>query len=152
SMTPANSAPGENGNSGLYWYFPAMIRRSKKLSAAASIRTTACPCAATGSATSPMVRSSGPPARVHSNAFITAGSRFYRDSRRARRVCPPGPCPGCDNSFFPLLILPVISLWSHGDGVRAALYERPNEADTEPAHEEEIRTEPACIAAARRSS
>jgi hypothetical protein len=38
STVPANSAPGENGYSGLYWYWPAMIRRSKKFSAAASTR------------------------------------------------------------------------------------------------------------------
>src|SRR5205823_2008849 len=56
-MRPVNSAPGENGNSGLYWYFPAMISRSKKLSATASTRTTACPGPATGSGRSPMVRS-----------------------------------------------------------------------------------------------
>ena len=33
STMPANSAPGENGKVGLYWYLPAMISRSKKLSA-----------------------------------------------------------------------------------------------------------------------
>ena len=40
---PANSAPGENGKAGLYWYLPAMISVSKKLSAAAATRTTASP-------------------------------------------------------------------------------------------------------------
>ena len=45
STTPENSAAGENGNGGLCWYLPATISVSKKLSAAALIRTTAWPAA-----------------------------------------------------------------------------------------------------------
>ena len=70
STMPANSAPGENGKAGLYWYFPAMISVSKKLSAAASTRTTASPGPATGSGRSPSSRSSGVPARVQRMAFM----------------------------------------------------------------------------------
>ncbi len=110
-MRPANSAPGENGNSGLYWYFPAMISRSKKLSATASTRTTACPGPATGSGRSPMVRSSGVPARVQSRAFMARGSRFYMGSRRPSRPVQSRRGGGCDNSFFPLQILPFFSLY-----------------------------------------
>ena len=43
STSPANSAAGENGKAGLCWYLPAMIRVSKKFSAAALTRTTASP-------------------------------------------------------------------------------------------------------------
>src|SRR3954471_20392008 len=60
SITPATSAAGENGNGGLIWYLPWIIRRSKKLSAADLIAITASPGPATGSGTSASTRSSGP--------------------------------------------------------------------------------------------
>src|SRR6266481_827442 len=59
SITPATSAAGENGNGGLIWYLPWIIRRSKKFSAADLIAITACPASATGSGTSASTRSSG---------------------------------------------------------------------------------------------
>src|SRR3954467_9531865 len=131
SIWPANSAPGENGNSGLYWYLPAMISRSKKLSATASTRTTACPGPATGSGRSPMVRSSGVPARVQSRAFMARSSRFYMGSRRPLRLVQSHRGGGCDNSFFPLQILPFFSLYLQGS-IRMRVCERSDEADTEP--------------------
>src|SRR3979490_2952248 len=60
SITPATSAAGENGNGGLIWDFPWIIRRSKKFSAADLIAITASPGPATGSGTSVSTRSSGP--------------------------------------------------------------------------------------------
>src|ERR1035437_1185526 len=60
SITPAISAAGENGNGGLIWYVPWIIRRSKKFSAADLIAITASPGPATGSGTSASTRSSGP--------------------------------------------------------------------------------------------
>src|SRR5216684_7791400 len=60
SITPAISAAGENGNGGLIWYLPWIIRRSKKFSAADLIAITASPALATGSGTSASTRSSGP--------------------------------------------------------------------------------------------
>src|SRR5687767_6525101 len=84
STVPANSAPGENGNAGLYWYFPAMISRSKKFSAAASTRTTASPGPATGSGRSATVRSSGLLGPVQINAFMVQISRFYLASGQCR--------------------------------------------------------------------
>ena len=60
SITPATSAAGENGNGGLIWYLPWIIRRSKKFSAADLIAITAWPASATGSGTSASTRSSGP--------------------------------------------------------------------------------------------
>src|SRR5690242_21675819 len=59
SITPATSAAGENGNGGLIWYLPWIIRMSKKFSAAALIAITASPGPATGSGTSASTRSSG---------------------------------------------------------------------------------------------
>src|SRR4051794_26043016 len=59
SITPATSAAGENGNGGLIWYLPWIIRISKKFSAAALMAITACPGSATGSGTSASTRSSG---------------------------------------------------------------------------------------------
>src|SRR3954469_13665334 len=59
SITPATSAAGENGNGGLIWYLPWIIRMSKKFSAAALIAITAWPGSATGSGTSASTRSSG---------------------------------------------------------------------------------------------
>ncbi len=41
SITPATSAAGENGNGGLIWYLPWIIRMSKKFSAADLIAITA---------------------------------------------------------------------------------------------------------------
>ena len=52
-------AAGENGNGGLIWYLPWIIRMSKKFSAAALIAITAWPASATGSGTSASTRSSG---------------------------------------------------------------------------------------------
>src|SRR3954466_7525970 len=60
SITPATSAAGENGNGGLIWYLPWIIRRSKKFSAADLIAITASFGPATGSGTSDSTRSSGP--------------------------------------------------------------------------------------------
>src|SRR5437879_3134563 len=59
SITPATSAAGENGNGGLIWYLPWIIRMSKKFSAADLIAITAWPGSATGSGTSASTRSSG---------------------------------------------------------------------------------------------
>src|SRR3954470_11773194 len=59
SITPATSAAGENGNGGLIWYLPWIIRMSKKFSAADLIAITASPGPATGSGTSANTRSSG---------------------------------------------------------------------------------------------
>src|SRR3982074_487211 len=59
SITPATSAAGENGNGGLIWYLPWIIRMSKKFSAAALMAITAWPGSATGSGTSVSTRSSG---------------------------------------------------------------------------------------------
>src|SRR6266403_4058108 len=59
SIMPATSAAGENGNGGLIWYLPWIIRRSKKFSAADLIAITAWPGSATGSGTSASTRSSG---------------------------------------------------------------------------------------------
>src|SRR5215218_825687 len=60
SITPETSAAGENGNGGLIWYLPWIIRISKKFSAADLIAITASPGPATGSGTSASTRSSGP--------------------------------------------------------------------------------------------
>src|SRR5947209_17573800 len=59
SITPATSAAGENGNGGLIWYLPWIIRMSKKFSAADLIAITASPGPATGSGTSASTRSAG---------------------------------------------------------------------------------------------
>src|SRR6476620_3407212 len=59
SITPATSAAGENGNGGLIWYLPWIIKRSKKFSAADLIAITAWPGSATGSGMSASTRSSG---------------------------------------------------------------------------------------------
>src|SRR6185312_143549 len=81
STVPANSAAGENGSGGLVWYLLAIINVSKKFSAAALMRTTASPGAATGSGTSASARSSGVPWRVQSSAFM-AFSRGNKDQCR----------------------------------------------------------------------
>src|SRR5438105_5812416 len=59
SITPATSAAGENGNGGLIWYLPWIIRMSKKFSAADLIAITASFGPATGSGMSASTRSSG---------------------------------------------------------------------------------------------
>src|ERR1700736_3313999 len=70
SITPAISAAGENGNGGLIWYLPWIIKRSKKFSAADLIAITASPGPATGSGTSVNTRSSGPQYCVQRMAFM----------------------------------------------------------------------------------
>src|SRR5258705_11870608 len=70
SITPATSAAGENGNGGLIWYLPWIIRMSKKFSAADLIAITASPGPATGSGTSASTRSSGPQYCVQRMAFM----------------------------------------------------------------------------------
>src|ERR1700676_1930702 len=70
SITPATSAAGENGNGGLIWYLPWIIKRSKKFSAADLIAITPSPGPATGSGTSVNTRSSGPQYCVQRMAFM----------------------------------------------------------------------------------
>src|SRR5437588_12119018 len=70
STTPANSAPGENGNGGLCWYLPAIIRVSKKLSATALTATTASPGPARGGSISSSLSASGGPKWVQRTAFM----------------------------------------------------------------------------------
>src|SRR5216110_1679737 len=70
SITPATSAAGENGNGGLIWYLPWIIRMSKKFSAADLITMTASLGPATGSGTSVSTRSSGPQYCVQRMAFM----------------------------------------------------------------------------------
>src|SRR5258708_23548952 len=70
SITPATSAAGENGNGGLIWYLPWIIKRSKKFSAADLIAITASLGPATGSGTSVSTRSSGPQYCVQRMAFM----------------------------------------------------------------------------------
>src|SRR3954469_5153874 len=70
STTPATSAAGENGNGGLIWYLPWIIKRSKKSSAADLIAITAWPGSATGSGTSASTRSSGPQYCEQRTAFM----------------------------------------------------------------------------------
>src|SRR5262245_15584452 len=67
--TPANSPPGENGNGGLVWYFPAMISVSKKFNPTAATLATTSPAPATGSGISPSTSSSGGPKRWQRMAF-----------------------------------------------------------------------------------
>src|SRR5262245_2143310 len=67
---PANSAPGENGGSGLYWYFPSMISVSKKLRPTALTATTASPGRGTGDGRSSTESPSAGPNSLHSTAFI----------------------------------------------------------------------------------
>src|SRR3978361_1283125 len=59
SITPATSAAGENGNGGLIWDLPWIIRMSKKFTAADLLGNPAWPGSATGSGTSASTRSSG---------------------------------------------------------------------------------------------
>src|SRR5205807_3473109 len=70
STIPANSAPGENGNGGLCWYLPVMIRVSKKLSATAFTATTASPGPARGGSISSSLSASGGPKWVQRTAFM----------------------------------------------------------------------------------
>src|SRR5262249_6621451 len=91
-------APGENGNGGLCWYLPVMIRVSKKLSATALTRTTASAAPGLGGATSASVSASGGPKWVHKTAFMrwslrgnpaAAGWKTHNrecDDRKARRL------------------------------------------------------------------
>src|SRR5437660_10556215 len=69
STTPANSPPGENGNGGLVWYLPAMMRVSKKFNPTATTLATTSPGAGVGSEMSPSTRSSGVPKRWQRMAF-----------------------------------------------------------------------------------
>ena len=75
STTPANSAPGENGNGGFAWYLPAMISVSMKLRPTAATLATTSPAPAAGSGTSASTRSSGGPKRWQRMAF-TGGLRW----------------------------------------------------------------------------
>src|ERR1700680_4370304 len=78
SITPATSAAGENGNGGLIWYLPWIIRRSKKFSAADLIAMTASLGPATGSGRSASTRSSGPQYCEQRMAFMdTPGFRTH---------------------------------------------------------------------------
>src|SRR5215470_39071 len=83
---PANSEAGENGNGGLNWYLPAMIRVSKKLSAAALMATRTSPGPATGSGRSASSSSSGPQKWVHRMAFMIRGQISEVRDRRDRGV------------------------------------------------------------------
>src|SRR5262245_35909782 len=67
---PANSAAGENGGSGLYWYLPSMISVSKKLSPIALTATTASPGPGTGDGRSSTTSLLAGPSSLHSTAFI----------------------------------------------------------------------------------
>src|SRR5258708_1700636 len=79
SITPATSADGENGNGGLIWYLPWIIRRSKKFSAADLIAITAWPASATGSGRSARVSSSGSQYCEQRMAFMdTPGLRTHK--------------------------------------------------------------------------
>src|SRR5216683_7039323 len=69
STTPANSPPGENGNGGLVWYLPAMIKVSKKFKPTALTLATTSPGPAAGSGTSASTRSSAEPWRWQRMAF-----------------------------------------------------------------------------------
>src|SRR4029077_6579384 len=69
STTPANSPPGENGNGGLVWDFPAMISVSKKFNPTAATLATTSPAPATGSGMSATTSSSGGPKRWQRTAF-----------------------------------------------------------------------------------
>src|SRR5262245_48569650 len=67
---PANSAAGENGGSGLYWYLPSMISVSKKLSPAALTATTASSGFGTGDGRSSTTSLDAGPSSLHSTAFM----------------------------------------------------------------------------------
>src|SRR5881394_446565 len=102
SITPATSAAGENGNGGLIWYLPWIIRMSKKFSAADLIAITASLGPATGSGTSASTRSSGwqyceqrmafmdtPDFRTHSWGWMLhagIGARLQLDSDAFERM------------------------------------------------------------------
>src|SRR6202048_1776044 len=72
STVPANSAPGENGNGGLVWYFPATMRVSRKLRPAAATLATTSPGPGTGSDMSARTRSAGVPNFWQRIAFTAA--------------------------------------------------------------------------------
>src|SRR5438309_9735010 len=85
SITPATSAAGENGNGGLIWYLPWIIRMSKKFSAAALIAITASLGPATGSGMSASTRSSGWQHREQRAAFMDTPD--FRTQRRLNASC-----------------------------------------------------------------
>src|SRR5436190_11071659 len=76
--TPENSPPGENGRSGLNWYWSWMIRKSGKLTPQARISTTAWPALGCGLSTSSSTRVSGPPTALLSSAFIKVSPVYGR--------------------------------------------------------------------------
>src|SRR6202158_5249245 len=84
SITPATSAAGENGNGGLIWYLPLIIRGAKKFRAADLIAITASPGPATGSGTSVSTRSSGPQYCEQRMAFM--GTPDFRTRQQRRTI------------------------------------------------------------------
>src|ERR1700733_3361277 len=84
SITPATSAAGENGNGGLIWYLPWIIRRSKKFNLADLIAITASPGPAAGSASSVSTRSAGP-------QYCQQRMAFMADPEVREGVVPGGP-------------------------------------------------------------
>src|SRR5258706_12049971 len=97
SITPATSAAGENGNGGLIWYLPWIIKRSKKFSAADLMAITTWPASATGSGTSVSTRSSGPQYCEQRMAFMdTPGFRTHKEAGRFLPDLKPG-----DNTIEP---------------------------------------------------
>ena len=89
STTPANSPPGENGNGGLVWYLPAMIRVSKKFRPTAATLATTSPGPATGSGMSASTRSSAEPKRWQRMAF-TGGLRWLETGNSVTITGVPG--------------------------------------------------------------
>ena len=61
TTSPATSAPGANGMSGLNWYLPSMISRSGKLTPAARTRMRTPPSSSAGGSISSHTRLSGGP-------------------------------------------------------------------------------------------
>src|SRR4051812_2624772 len=88
SITPATSAAGENGNGGLIWYLPWIIRMSKKFSAADLIAITASPGPATGSGTSASTRSSGWQYCEQRMAFMDTPEFRTHKARNAKSFLP----------------------------------------------------------------
>src|SRR5690606_29060997 len=70
STTPAASSPGLNGNSGLVWYWPLIIKESAKLTVEALTPITTSPGPGSGSGTSSIVSFSGPPHSRQTTARI----------------------------------------------------------------------------------
>src|SRR5438094_10348672 len=98
STTPANSPPGENGNGGLVWYLPEMMRVSKKFNPTATTLATTSPGPGAGSATSAITRSSAVPKWWQRTAF-TVGTLVAREWHSAQQV-----------AYIPLLVEPAILL------------------------------------------